>query len=428
MARPVHNIADDLSPRWAEYATRPNYDSLLSRRLDELRQEGGCRAFPEHSRQRARYPLSLARIDKTLAEVVVWSSDDYLGMAQSENAIAAMKVAIDRYGVGAGGPRSGSGNSPVILELEEELATFHEKQAGLVFSSSYVANEATLSTLAGTLPACVVLSDERNHASMADGIREGGAEQVVFRHNDLDHLESLLAALPASRCKVVAFESIHSMDGDIAPVGVICEIAHRHGALTYLNEAHAVGMYGPTGAGIAERDGAVGRVDIVQGSLAKAFGAMGGYVAGSRALVDTIRSQSRPVLFTAAMPPAIAAGALANVRHLKSSTAERIALHRISRTVRTKLLEQGLPVVPGASHIISLVVGGALRCNAMADSLLRKHGIWVQPQDHPTVPRGTERIRITPTALHTSEMAVSLTSSLIETWTSLGLSIARDGV
>lgn len=426
MALSVREATSDLRSIPPAHGEPPNYGRIFSASLDELRREGLHRVLVAHGWQRGRFPTAIVRTETGLEEAVIWSSDDYLGMGQSEKAIVAMKAAIDRYGVGAGGTGHSSGNNPVILELEAELAAVHEKQAGLVFSSGDIANEAVLETLARTLPGCVVLSDERNHASMARGIREGGGEQVIFHHNDLNHLEDLLAALPAARCKVVAFESVHSMDGDIAPVGSICDIAHRYGALTYLAETHAVGIYGPTGAGIAERDGVVGKVDVVQGSLANAFGALGGYIAGSRALIDITRSQSRLFLFTAAIPPAIAAGALANVRHLRGSMDERIALHRISRTVRAGLTEQGFPIIPGSSHIIPLVIGDALRCNAVADRMLSEHRICIQPQIYPTVPRGTERIRITPSALHTGGMVASLISALMETSTTLGPGFARD--
>jgi 5-aminolevulinate synthase len=401
---------------------RPNYDRLFAASLDALRREGRYRVFHPHRRVAGRFPQSVLRTpagdERT---ITVWCSNDYLGMGQHPAVIAAMKQALDTLGAGAGGTRNISGNHQPIVDLERELAALHDKPAALVFSSGYVANEAALSTLGRLLPDCVILSDELNHASMIHGIRGSGVEKLIFRHNDVAHLDHLLARLPPERCKIVAFESVYSMDADIAPIGEICDVAARHGALTYLDEVHAVGMYGPTGAGVAERDGVGHRIDLVQGTLAKAFGVIGGYIAGSAPLVDAVRSHASGFIFTSAMPPVVAAGALASIRHLRASGKERMALHQRARAVALRLKAAGLPVMPTESHIVPVLVGAAAACKQASDRLLDVHGIYIQPINYPTVPRGTERLRITPTPCHDDAMIEQLVVALRETWTALGL-------
>lgn len=400
----------------------PDYEHLFAASLDALRREGRYRVFHRHRRVAGRFPQSVLRAaNGDERTITVWCSNDYLGMGQHPAVIAAMAEALETLGAGAGGTRNISGNHAPIVELEHELAALHDKAAALVFSSGYVANEAGISTLAKLLPDCVILSDQLNHASMIQGVRMSGVEKLVFRHNDVADLDRLLRGLPRERCKIVAFESVYSMDADIAPIGEICDVAKRHGALTYLDEVHAVGMYGPTGAGVAERDGVGHRVDVVQGTLAKAFGVVGGYIAGSAALIDAVRSHASGFIFTSAMPPAVAAGALASIRHLRASSRERMALHQRARTVARQLKLAGLPVMPTESHIVPLWVGNAAACKQASDRLLERHGIYIQPINYPTVPRGAERLRITPTPCHDDAMIAALVVALRETWDALEL-------
>ncbi|MGB3865582.1 MAG: 5-aminolevulinate synthase, partial [Xanthobacteraceae bacterium] len=353
----------------------PDYGHLFAASLDALRREGRYRVFHQHRRVAGRFPQSVLRAaNGDERTITVWCSNDYLGMGQHPAVIAAMAEALETLGAGAGGTRNISGNHAPIVELEHELAQLHDKAAALVFSSGYVANEAGISTLAKLLPDCVILSDQLNHASMIQGVRMSGVEKLVFRHNDVADLDRLLRGLPRGRCKIVAFESVYSMDADIAPIGEICDVAKRHGALTYLDEVHAVGMYGPTGAGVAERDGVGHRVDVVQGTLAKAFGVVGGYIAGSATLIDAVRSHASGFIFTSAMPPVVAAGALASIRHLRASSRERMALHQRARTVARQLKSAGLPVMPTESHIVPLWVGNAAVCKQASDRLLERHG------------------------------------------------------
>jgi 5-aminolevulinate synthase len=396
-------------------AAMPDYDALLAAHLDALRAEGRYRHFLTLHRQAGSFPAALRADGRP---VTVWCSNDYLGMGQHPAVRDAMIAAIREDGAGAGGTRNISGTGRHHVALETELASLHGKEAALVFTSGFAANEAALSTLA-TLLGATILSDADNHASMIAGIRNGRGPKRIFRHNDVAHLAELLAELPPEAPKIVAFESVYSMDGDIAPIRAIAELARAHNAMTYIDEVHAVGLYGPGGAGVAARDGV--EIDVVEGTLGKAFGVHGGYVAGSRTLIDAIRSFAPGFIFSTTLTPAVAAGALASIRHLRASDAERTAHQERARATRTALRAAGLPVMDNPSHIVPVMVGDASLCRQASEMLLEEHGIYIQPINFPTVPRGTERLRITPTPLHDDAAIAHLVRALSAVWEKLGL-------
>ncbi len=397
------------------------YDHILDAALGAVHAEGRYRVFAEIVRQRGRFPRATLDTPDGPREITVWCSNDYLGMGQHPAVLDAMHAALDEAGAGSGGTRNISGTTRHHVALERELADLHGQERALLFNSGYMANDATLSTLARILPGLVIFSDASNHASMIEGMRRGGGARRIWRHNDLGHLESLLAAEDPAAPKLIAFESVYSMDGDVAPIAAICDLARRHDALTYLDEVHAVGLYGPRGGGIAEQDGLAGRIDIVEGTLAKAFGAMGGYIAASARVVDVIRSHAPGFIFTTSLPPVLTAGALAAVRHLKASRTERLALHRHAALLHRRLGEAGLPAMPTESHIVPLLVGDPAACKRASDLLLERFALYVQPINYPTVPRGTERLRFTPTPLHDVAMIEELVAALLEVWRGLGL-------
>jgi 5-aminolevulinate synthase len=398
-----------------------DYSGAFDRALGQVRREGRYREFADICRIRGRFPRALHRGPDGEREVTVWCSNDYLGMGQHSQVVAAMHQALDEIGAGSGGTRNISGTSHYHVLLEAELADLHGKQAALLFNSGYMANEAALSALGRLLPQCVILSDERNHASMIEGIRHGRCEKMIWRHNDLDDLEAKLRMLDVSRPKVIAFESVYSMDGDIAPIGRICDLAQRYGALTYLDEVHAVGMYGLRGGGIAERDRVLDRVDVIEGTLAKAFGIMGGYVAAKASLIDAVRSTAPGFIFTTSLAPVLAAGALASVRHLKASGEERMLQQKHAGLLKRELKRLGLPVAESPSHVVPVIVGDPVLCKKLTDRLLAEFQIYVQPINYPTVPKGTERIRLTPGPLHGELEIARLVAALDHLWTALTL-------
>ena len=396
-----------------------DYEQFFADRIDALKAEGRYREFAQLERRAGNFPNAFEH--KRGHEVTIWCSNDYLGMGQHPKVLGAMHEAIDRVGAGAGGTRNISGNCHDHVLLERELADLHGKEAALIFSSGYVANETALSTLAKLLPNCIVYSDALNHASMIEGIRQSGAEKRIFKHNEPADLDRLLSESQPGRAKLVAFESVYSMDGDVGRIREICDIADAHGAMTYLDEVHAVGMYGKRGGGIADRDGLMDRLDVIQGTLGKAFGCVGGYIAASAKLVDFVRSYASGFIFTTSMAPAVAAGARAAVMHLKASSAERAAQQDRVARVKRRLAEAGIPVMPGNTHIVPVMVGNARLCKQASDELLERHRIYIQPINYPTVARGTERLRITPGPLHTDAQIEALVEALSEVWNRLML-------
>lgn len=405
---------------------RQDYEAFFENGIQSLKTEGRYRIFNALERQAGKHPRAIwHRPDAEPREVVNWCSNDYLGMSQHPAVIDAAEAALRAEGAGAGGTRNIAGCNHFHVDLEHELADLHGKASALLLTSGYVANEAALGSVAGRLPNAVVFSDELNHASMIAGVRTSRAEKHIFRHNDLEHLESLLASVDPDRPKVIAFESVYSMDGDIAPIGAICDLADTYGALTYLDEVHAVGMYGERGGGVAERDGVMDRLDLIEGTLAKAFGVVGGYVAGSEAAIDFIRSNAQSFIFTTAPAPSMAAGALAAIRHLKLSGQERAGQQRQAALLKERLAAAGLPQLPSVSHIVPIPVGDPKRCKQASDLLLEEFGIYVQPINFPTVPRGTERLRFTPGPMHDDRMIDDLVTALGIVWRRLDLPLAE---
>ena len=403
-----------------------NYDQVFDSAIERLHTEGRYRVFIDILRNKGAYPNARCFAGHNGPKpITVWCSNDYLAMGQHPKVIGAMEDALHDVGAGSGGTRNIGGNTHYHVDLEAELADLHGKQGALLFTSGYVSNDATLSTLAKILPGCVIFSDELNHASMIAGIRNSGAEKRVFRHNDVEHLEELLAECDPALPKLIAFESVYSMDGDVAPIHAICDLAEKYNALTYIDEVHAVGMYGARGGGISERDEAAHRIDIIEGTLGKAFGVMGGYIAADARIIDVIRSYAPGFIFTTSLSPVLAAGVLAAVRHLKASSVEREGQQAAAAFLKKAFADAGLPVMPSTTHIVPLMVGDPVRAKKVSDILLAEYGVYVQPINYPTVPRGTERLRFTPGPAHTEAMMTELTGALVEIWQRLELDMRK---
>ena len=398
-----------------------NYHDYFTGALERLHAERRYRVFADLERIAGRFPHALWHSPNGARNVVIWCSNDYLGMGQHPKVVGAMVETATRMGTGAGGTRNIAGNNHPLVELERELADLHGKQAALVFTSGYVSNETGIATIARLMPNCLILSDARNHNSMIEGVRQAHCEKQIFRHNDMAHLEELLAAADPSRPKLIVFESLYSMDGDVAPVKQICDLAARYGAMTYIDEVHAVGMYGPRGGGIAEREDVMDRIDVIEGTLAKAFGCLGGYIAGSNTLIDAVRSYAPGFIFTTALPPSVCAAATAAIRHLKSSNWERERHQERAARTRAVLAAAALPVMTGSTHIVPVFVGDPELCKQASDLLLADHGIYIQPINYPTVPKGTERLRITPSPYHDDSLIDALAEALVEVWQRLRL-------
>ena len=403
-----------------------DYNRIFAQAIERLHAEGRYRVFIDILRNKGTFPNARCFHGHNGPKpITVWCSNDYLGMGQHPAVVEAMETALHEVGAGSGGTRNIGGNTHYHVELESELASLHGKEGALLFTSGYVSNEAALSTLGKLLPGCVIFSDELNHASMIAGIKNSGCEKRVFRHNDLEHLEELLAAEDPETPKLIAFESVYSMDGDIAPIADICDLADKYGAITYLDEVHAVGMYGTRGGGISERDGVAHRVTLIEGTLGKAFGVMGGYVAADKNIIDCIRSYAPGFIFTTSLSPVLVAGALASVRHLKASGEERAAQQTGAAMLKAKFRDAGLPVMDSVTHIVPLMVGCPTKAKRISDILLAEYGLYVQPINFPTVPRGTERLRFTPGPTHSEAMMDELTKALIEIWDRLEMQAVK---
>jgi len=398
-----------------------DYDAFFSEKLNALKARGDYRIFAELERRAGHFPSALKHVSGSRDDITVWCSNDYMGMGQHPDVIAEMVKAVQTHGTGAGGTRNISGNNHLHVLLEEELASLHGKDAGLIFTSGYVANMTVLSTLARSIPGCIIYSDAKNHNSMIEGIRHSRAEKRVWKHNDPADLERLILMDDPAAPKLVAFESVYSMDGDIAPIPEILDVCERHNALSFLDEVHAVGMYGPTGAGVAERDGVMDRVDIIQGTLGKAFGVIGGYIAGSAVLVDFVRSFGNGFIFTTALPPSVAAAARKSIQIVRASQNLRDQHQDRAAALKASLLKAGLPVMPSVTHIVPVLVGDPVACRRASDLLMERHRLYVQPINHPTVDRGTERLRLTPTPYHDDAAIAKLTDALVDVWGALDL-------
>jgi 5-aminolevulinate synthase len=398
-----------------------DYNVFFADALARLKQERRYRVFADLERLAGRFPRAIWHSPNGPRDVIVWCSNDYLGMGQHPKVIGAMVETATRMGTGAGGTRNIAGTNHPLVALEHELADLHGKEGALVFTSGYVSNETGISTIAKLLPDCLILSDAFNHNSMIEGVRQSGCQKQIFRHNDMEHLEELLKAAAPAQPKLIVFESLYSMDGDVSPIKRICDLAQQYGAMTYLDEVHAVGMYGPRGGGMAEQQGVMGRVDVIEGTLAKAFGCLGGYIAAREALIDAVRSYAPGFIFTTALPPAICAAATAAIRHLKTSSFERQRHQDRAGRVKAVLGAAGLPVMPNDTHIVPVFVGNAEKCKEATDLLLSEHGIYIQPINYPTVPKGTERLRITPTPFHEDAAVDALAEALVDVWERLRL-------
>ena len=401
-----------------------DYAAYFTDALAQLHSERRYRVFADLERLAGRFPHAIWHSPQGRRDVVVWCSNDYLGMGQHPKVIGAMVETATKMGTGAGGTRNIAGTNHPLVELENELADLHGKEAALIFTSGYVSNQTGIATMAKLIPNCLIISDAFNHNSMIEGVRQSGCEKVIFRHNDMGHLEELLKAA-GDRPKLVAFESLYSMDGDVAPVSEICDLAKRYGAMTYCDEVHAVGMYGPRGGGICERDGVMARVDVIEGTLAKAFGCLGGYITGSTVLIDAVRSYAPGFIFTTALPPPVCAAATAAIRHLKASSWERTRHQDRAARVKAVLSAAGLPLMASDTHIVPVFVGAPEKCKSACALLLEEHGIYIQPINYPTVPKGTERLRITPSPYHSDALIDGLAEALVDVWERLGLTLKK---